>query len=99
MRIGLWQRESSKGNGQLGGADKENNIRYMVFKDDKASGVRRLVKKPLDNNDAPLEEVAILTRFEKDGTPYFKGEGCAIFVNSYYEEGSSQPNFNLLLGE
>ena len=99
MRIGLWQKESAKGNIYLGGADKDNNIRYMVFKDTKTEGVRRLVKKPLDDNDAPLEDVATLTRFEKDGTPFFKGDGYAIFTNSFYEEGSNQPNFNLVIGE
>lgn len=99
MRIGLWQNESAKGNVYLSGSDKDSNIRYMVFKDDKAEGVRRLVKKPLDNKDAPLEDVATLTRFEKDGTAYFKGDKYTIFNNDYFEEGSSQPNFNLLIGE
>lgn len=98
MRIGLWEKESAAGNQYLGGADKENNIRYMVFKDKDSADVRRLVKKPLDDNSAKLETVATLTKHEKDGNVYFKGDDCAVFINTFKTE-ENQPGYNLIIGE
>lgn len=98
MRVGLWERTSGNGNVYLGGADKENNIRYMLFKDDKAEGVRKLVSKPLDNSEAKLQTIATLIKHEKDDTVYFKGDGYAVFVNTFKTE-DNQPGYNLIIGE
>ena len=96
-RLGLWVKTSSKGSDYLSGADKDNNIRYMVFKDEK-SGVRKLVSKPLDDNDAPLKPV---TNFElaetQDGVEFYRAENYAIFTNDFFEEGSNKPQFNLVI--
>ena len=97
-RIGLWQRESKKGEEYLGGADKDSNVRFMVFKDKENPEVRRLTKKPLDDNEAPLETVATLTKStDKDDNVFFRADGYLIFSNNYYEEGSTQPQYNLVI--
>lgn len=96
-RIGLWKNVSGKGTTYLSGSDKDAGVRYMVFKDDE-TGVRKLVTKPLADSSAPLKNVTVFAEAEtSEGVPYFKGEGCAIFGNDFYEEGSNKPEFNLLL--
>jgi len=95
-RLGLWTKTSGKGNTYLGGADKENNLRYMVFKDEK--GVRKLVSKPLDKDDAPLTTVTTFEEAEtNDGTPFYRASNFAIFANDFYEEGSNKPEYNLVI--
>ena len=97
-RIGLWRNTSAKGTEYLSGSDKEAGLRYMVFKDEK-NGSRRLVSKPLTDNEAKLQEVATFVESEtKDGTPFYRAEGHAIFANDFFEEGSNKPEFNLVIG-
>lgn len=95
-RVGLWKKESAKGNVYLSGADKEAGVRYMVFKDE--DGTRRLVTKPLADNDAPLKDVVKFESAEtKEGANYYRATGYSIFANDYFEEGSNKPEFNLVI--
>jgi len=95
-RIGLWSNTSGTGKEYLHGVDKEAGIRYFVFKNENG---RRLVSKPLNDEEAKLKDLTDLKEVVSSaGVNFLKGGDYAIFVNDYYEEGSKQPNFNLVIG-
>ena len=97
-RVGMWLNTSSKGTTYLGGKDPETNTRFMLFKAE--DGTRRLCVKPIDNNDAPLETVATLNKaVTKSGEEFYASPTHSLFTNGFKEEGSKQPDFNLIINE
>lgn len=99
MRVGLWEKESKKGNTYLAGINKETSIKYMVFKNDE--GISKLVSKDLNaGDDAPLVDLTVLSKgTTSEDKTFFKGGEYAIFTNDYFEEGSNKPHFNLVIGD
>jgi hypothetical protein len=86
-RISLWKSTSKAGNVYLSGSDKENNIKYFVFKDKKDADVRSLLSKPIGDNDAKFTQVETLSIKQMDGKdPFFTGGDYLLGTNNYYYE-------------
>lgn len=91
-RVGLWLRESAKGNKYLSGFDKESSTRYYVFTDNKDPNIRNLASK---SEGGELMNIAKLEKriTEKDGEEetFYAADGFFVGDNRYYfnEDGST----------
>jgi hypothetical protein len=83
----LWKSESKAGTVYLSGTDKENGVRYYIFKDKKDANKRNLVSKPLGDNSARFTPIETLSIQQKDGgEPFYTGGDFLLGVNNYYYE-------------
>jgi len=92
--VGLWisEKQDKNGNPFLKGRDKENDIRYFVFKN--KDGSDRLCKAVGEGN---LETIGNMEKIQGPNQEFIKIDNYAVLPNGFYEEGTNKPEYNLAI--